>query len=366
MMDERKLDINAPLMSVRRSSAASPSLTEAKRKFLEKRQTLPYHKSDMTLDQVTEPVAVPFNWEMLPGRAKGNDGSQPQPPKESSITPSPSLPPGKSTSAAKQPLEKECNVANKLRSSNKSNSLGGSVSKVDCDRERKGEKIRSNAKEEDDDDEEVYSDALDTLSSTESISMKCSASGVSGLDNLDANKSGTNATDKQTQEFMMNRFLPAAKAMTVHPPQYASSRKQSVLVEQPRDVSRLVRQERKSIVKKHITDIVPYTGQCQEEDEESSDEAGDYDDSTNISAKGCGMFPRLRCRNSLCLLNPVPGMKMRNQFAMSSAYEYGKPDKSFHTPAIKKVRTISLLVSAPSSRTLQQSIIINQYLPFIN
>ncbi|XP_015958156.1 uncharacterized protein LOC107482240 [Arachis duranensis] len=269
-MNERKLDINAPLMSVRRSCAASPSLslTEAKRKVLEKRCTLAYY-----LDQVTEPVAVPFDWEHIPGRPKGNHGSQPQPSKES-----PSLAPGKSTNVAER-------------------------------------------KEEEDDD--VYSDALETLSCTESASMKCSASGVSGVDNFDADKHRSNAgDDKQAQDFMMNRFLPAAKAMTVQPPQYASSRKQqSVVAEQPRDVLRLVREERKSIVNKHITDFVPYTGQCQDEDDD--DDYG-YDDSTSVSAKGCGLFPRLCVTSSFCLLNTVPGMKMRDEFNMSCAYEYGK------------------------------------------
>ncbi|MED6216423.1 hypothetical protein PIB30_007767 [Stylosanthes scabra] len=272
-MNERKLDINAPLISVRRSSVASslPSLIEAKRKVLEKRGSLAYY-----LDQVAEPVAVPFNWEHIPGTPKANHGSQLQPSKDS-----PSLPPGKSTNVS----------------------------------ERKK-----------DDDDDVYSDALETLSSTESASMKCSASGVSGLDNFDSEKHGSNAAaDKQAQDFMMNRFLPAAKAMTVHPPQYASSRKQqsqSVLAEQPRDIQRLVREERKSIVNKHITELVPYTGQFQ--DEEESD---DGDDGYGNSSKGCGMFSRLGVRSSLCLLNAVPGMKMKDEYNMSCAYEYGKPIK---------------------------------------
>ncbi|XP_061367694.1 uncharacterized protein LOC133310732 [Gastrolobium bilobum] len=186
MMDERKLNINAPLMSVRHSSGPSPSLTEAKRKILEKQQALPFYKSDTTLDQITEPVAVPFNWEHISGRPKGNGGSEPRPLEEASITPNPCLPPGKSTNVAKQPLEKECNVANKFRSSSKSNSLSDSVSKIDCDKEGKDEKIKNM---EEDDDDVFYSDALETLSPTESFSTNCSVSGVSSLDNLDANKS---------------------------------------------------------------------------------------------------------------------------------------------------------------------------------
>ncbi|KAK7306533.1 hypothetical protein VNO77_44480 [Canavalia gladiata] len=348
-MAERKLNINAPLMSVRRSSATPPSLIEAKKKILEKRASLPYYKSDMTLDQVTEPVAVPFNWEHIPGRRKGNGRSEPLPTKGTSMTPSPRLPPGKSTNATKQPVEKESKAANRFKSSNKSKSFSVSVVKIDCDRERKTEKIverrLSNVEYDKDNDDDVYSDALETLSPTESFSMNCSVSGVSGLDNLDANKSGNFSTDQQTRDFMMSRFLPAAKAMTLQPSQY-SSKKQSVLVEQqPRDLSKLVREEKRPLINKHFTDIIPYTAQCQEK--ESEDEGDDYDygyddNSANISAKGCGLLPQLHIRNSLCLLNPVAGMKMKNQGPLSSGSEVGKPNKISHirsfspVPAVKK------------------------------
>lgn len=349
-MAERKLNINAPLMSVRRSSATPPSFTEAKKKILEKRHTLQYYKSDMNSDQVTEPVAVPFNWEHIPGRRKGNGGSEPQPPKATSITPSPRLPPGKSINPTKQPLEKESKAANTFRPSNKSKSFNVSVVKIDSDKERKAEKIvesrRSNVKyyddNDDDDGNDAFSDALENLSPTESFSMNCSVSGVSGLENLDAKKFGTFSTDQQTRDFMMSRFLPAAKAMTLQPPQY-SSKKQSVLVEQqPRDISKLVREEKKLLPNKHNTDIIPCTGQCQEEESEDEGDDNEYDNSGNITAKGCGLLPQLHIRNSLCLLNPVAAMKMKNQVPLPSASEVVKPNKSSHirsfspVPAVKK------------------------------
>ncbi|XP_027346997.1 uncharacterized protein LOC113858514 isoform X2 [Abrus precatorius] len=332
-MDEGKLNIDAPLMSVRRSSGASPSLTEAKRKTLERPQALPHFKPNVTLDQVTEPVAVPFNWEHIPGRPKDDGGSQSQPPREPSITPSPSFPLGKLINVAKEPLEKESNIANKFRNP----SISNSSSKVDCDREKKYEKTK-NVEEDDDYDNDVYSDALDILSPTEPLSMNCS---VSGLDNLDANKCGTSSTDKQTQDFMMSRFLPAAKAMTIQPPQYAS-RKQPVVVEQPREFTKLVREEKQSFVNRHITDIIPYTAHCQEEEEEEEESEDETNDYANISAKGCGLLPRLCVRNSLCLLNSVPGTKMGHQFTFYSAHEAGKTDKGSQNrsyrpaPAIKK------------------------------
>jgi len=354
-MAERKLNINAPLMSVRRGSATSPSLTEARKKILEKRHSLPYHKSDATLDQVTKPVAVPFNWEHIPGRRKGNGGSEPHPPKATSITPSPRLPPGNSTNATKQPLERENKAANKFKSSNKSKSFSVSVAKVDTVKERKTEKIekivesrRSNVKYDDDDDD-AFSDALETLSHTESFSMNCSVSGVSGLENMSANKSGTFSTDQQTRDFMMNRFLPAAKAMTLQPSQY-SSKKQSVLVEQqPRDVSKLIREEKKPLSNRHNTAIIPYHGHGQEEESEDEGDGNECDNSSDIAAKGCGLLPQLHIRNSLCLLNPVAAIKMKNQVSLPSASEVVKPNKTSHirsfspVPAVKKVRKTELL-----------------------
>lgn len=353
-MSERKLNINAPLMSVRRSSATSPSLTEARKKILEKRHTLACNKSDMSLDQVTEPVAVPFNWERIPGRCKSNKGgSEPQLPKNPSTTQIPKLPPGKSINSTKQPLEKESKVANKFSSSNKSKSFSSSMVNIDADRERKAERNveRTRFKDVNEEvEEDVYSDALQTLSPTESYSMNCSVSGVSGLDTLDANakKFGNFSTDQQTRDFMMNRFLPAAKAMTLQPPQY-SSKKQSVLVEQqPRDVNKLVREAKKPLPNQYSTDIVPYTGHCQEELKESEDDDDDYDNPVSFSGKGCGILPNLHIRNSLCLLNPVAGMKMKNQVPLSSTNEVGKPNKSSHIrsfspiPAVKKVQTMAL------------------------
>ncbi|PQP91648.1 uncharacterized protein Pyn_14440 [Prunus yedoensis var. nudiflora] len=47
----------------------------------------------MVLLTVTEPVAVPFNWEHIPGKAKEDKEPEPQPREETSVTPR--LPPGK-------------------------------------------------------------------------------------------------------------------------------------------------------------------------------------------------------------------------------------------------------------------------------
>ncbi|KAB1210223.1 hypothetical protein CJ030_MR6G003914 [Morella rubra] len=64
------------------------------------------------------------------------------------------------------------------------------------------------------------------------------------------------------------------------------------------------------------------------EEAESEDEDCEYDYSGNQSAKGCGLLPRLCFKNSFCLLNPVPGIKLRAQVAESSAREIARPGKT--------------------------------------
>ncbi|PQP91649.1 uncharacterized protein Pyn_14441 [Prunus yedoensis var. nudiflora] len=64
------------------------------------------------------------------------------------------------------------------------------------------------------------------------------------------------------------------------------------------------------------------------EEEESEGEDDEYDPSGSISAKGCGLFPRLCLRNSLCLLSPVPGMKGRTRALMSSSSGVIRPEKT--------------------------------------
>lgn len=185
------------------------------------------------------------------------------------------------------------------------------------------------------------------MSHTESFSMNCSVSGVSGLDNFDAKKFGTFSTDQQTREFMMNRFLPAAKAMTIQPSQYSSKKQSVVLVEQQlRDINKLVQNAKKPLVNKHTTDIIPYTGQVQDDESEDEGDVYDNDNSASMLSKGCGLLPNLHIRNSLSLLNPVAGIKMKNQGPLISASEVGKTNKSSHirsfspVPAVKKVKTM--------------------------
>ncbi|KAJ9136031.1 hypothetical protein P3X46_033145 [Hevea brasiliensis] len=316
-MEERKLNFNVPLLSVRRSSTPTKSSNGANReKFenshLNRRQTLRSHNSDFNLDQVTEPVAIPFHWEQIPGRRKEASMHVPRGRKEAFVT-------QRALDVIRNIKGKKPQDQDVFRHQNEANSFENVVvSGLDRLKEGVNEKAGFNSENDGDNDnhDDVYSDALYTLCPTDSSSVNCSVSGVSGFDNQVVKRSGTFSTDPQTRDFMMSRFLPAAKAMTLETPHYAS-RKQPVSAEQPRQIMKVVHPDRKAPVNRNESlNALPYGQDI--EDEESEDECDDCTDSGSIATKGCGMLPRLCVRNSLSLLNPVPVIKVRAHASMSS------------------------------------------------
>ncbi|XP_041026488.1 uncharacterized protein LOC121266746 isoform X2 [Juglans microcarpa x Juglans regia] len=317
-MGERKLNFGAPLLSVRRFSSPSASENRRNRKIIEyplpdRQLSLPFYQSELDLNQVTDDVAVPFHWEKIPGRAKDGSGPEPLPSEEASVTPR--FPPARFMNITKLPSEKECGNTNSL--------WGQIVPYTSTDKECSREGINEKGGLGLEDNDDVYSDAHDTLSPTNSFSMNYSASGLSGSDGPDVKPSGTFSTDPQTLDFMMSRFLPAARAMTLEPPRYAS-RKQGASLEQPRKVNRVASEDRWHLLNQNGSNIIPLYGQ-NEDEEESEDDDDEYG---NNSAKGCGPFPGLWFKNSLCLLSPMPGMKVRTLSHESSTREIVRPSKT--------------------------------------
>ncbi|PQP98840.1 uncharacterized protein Pyn_14143 [Prunus yedoensis var. nudiflora] len=138
-MEERKLNLNARFLSVRRI-ATTPVCTDGeKEKIIQRpdgRHTLPHYKSDFCLEQVTEPVAVPFNWEHIPGKAKEDKEPEPQPREETSVTPR--LPPGKPIDyVTKRTSERDHADRNGIRPQFKSYSLNENVMDLKCSKEKK-------------------------------------------------------------------------------------------------------------------------------------------------------------------------------------------------------------------------------------
>ncbi|XP_059664211.1 uncharacterized protein LOC132309982 [Cornus florida] len=314
-MDKKQLNFNVPLLSVRRVPSALASLGGDNGKRTEnsqqtKKKSLSSYQSDFDLGEVVKPATVPFLWERIPGRAKLGTDSQPQPPKEPANTPR--LPPGRAMDVKRQLSGELSKVQNVIRAHNEEPSLNDIAALL----ESLSKGINSNADSDLESRDDAYSDAVDTLSSTESFSFNCSASGLSGYDGPDLKPSGTFDSDPQTRDFLMSRFLPAAKAMVLDMPQYVP-RKQPVSHEQPRQTKKVLNGEGRPLLEQYGSTVIPHYDQHME-DVESEDGDEEFDDFGNRSTKACGLIPRVCLNNSLCLLNPVPGMKMRTPSPMSS------------------------------------------------
>ncbi|PIA42183.1 hypothetical protein AQUCO_02100209v1 [Aquilegia coerulea] len=311
-MEDKQLDFNAPLLSVRRFSSPAQGRKEIQ-KTENKHYVPPYYISELKSGPMRNPGAVPFMWEQIPGRRKDGEGFQDRSIKSRPLV-APKLPPGRTREVRPQSWDKEFEEKTTVRP-HKDNGrvfhqnvspMNGNVPTLESS--KVGTKGKKDSESEDGDD--VYADALDTLSRTESSFFNCSVSGISGLDDTNVKRSGTSSTDRQTRDFMMDRFLPAAKAMASDTPQHASWR-QPVPREQPIMVKKVVDANRRPPVYHYRGNIPQYVEETI--DDESEDEDDDYGDARNSSAKACGLLPKFCLKNSFCLLNPVPGVKIRSR-----------------------------------------------------
>ncbi|XP_054816646.1 uncharacterized protein LOC129316314 [Prosopis cineraria] len=329
-MEEKQLDFNQPLLSVRRFSSTVASGKDNKRKT-EKSSArlppLPAYKSELKSGPVRNPGTVPFVWEQTPGRPKDENKSHTQVGGPSYIPITPNLPPGRVLKAKHRDSDKasrDTSVTQSRKGSSVSNStsvksINNDVSTFQCvtsdvtKRESPKEAIREKACSVSDDGDEAYQDALDTLSRTESFFMNCSVSGLSGLDEQEAHLSRSISQDQFSRHFMIDRFLPAAQAVASETPQYAF-KKLPVAREQPRQVRKVMDGERRHTVNQHWPNNLPPYAQelCKEESEDEDDLYSEFGDNTG---KICGLFP------SFCLLNPIPGLRMQDRMLNSPVHK---------------------------------------------
>ncbi|CAL9122092.1 unnamed protein product [Musa textilis] len=244
-MEDKRIDLDAPLLSVRRFSAPAASPAPGggdQRPPPPRRSSLPFYKSDLKSGPVRVPGVVPFVWEQAPGQPK--EGSVPT--SDGKPLSSPKPPPGRIlkqkeldlSRAAAAPDEK---LGNSVRTRNAVAFAcdGGTAisfqSPVDAPKNVEVSKVENKLTQESvpaannledeggggggGDDDDAFSNALDTLSPAESLLMNCSVSGVSGLPDA-AKPSGSVPKDPQVRDFMMERFLPAAQAMVCESTQY--------------------------------------------------------------------------------------------------------------------------------------------------
>ncbi|KAL1555985.1 hypothetical protein AAHA92_11659 [Salvia divinorum] len=326
-MEKRQLNFNAPLMSARRYSSPSKSSELVKRKVVERprpsrQQTLQPTKSSWEGEEVTmtKPASVPFHWEQIPGRPKGEAESYSHTPEESTtprLPPArvsdamrcssgeiPKLPPGRLSGPSRYCSGERTNDQNIYRSHAEAFSFTDHASLL--------ERLTDSLNCKDDSDtvsgDDAYSDALDTLSLTESWSFNYSVSGISGYLSPGVKPSGTFSIDTQTRDFMMNRFLPAAKAAVLETPEYAV-KKPSPLEEKP--VKKAVSREMKPSLKQYSSDALPYYSQYMNSMESEDEDQESVAPPSKKSGKVWGILPRFCVKNSLCLLNPLPALKLK-------------------------------------------------------
>lgn len=339
MEEEKQLDFNAPFLSVRRFSSSSSQRN--KNENNKKSSSIPtpypsYYKPELKSGPIRNAGAVPFMWEHTPGTPKDetnttNQGLFVSPELRPAVAPK--LPPGrvleikrreppekKEFIKEQQPRNEVVEVQSQMKKLVTSNRRRGGDNKASKLENLKDVSVMENKGASDDDD--AFIDAQDTLSRSESFFFNCSISGVSGLDgSADAKPpSGTFATDLKTRDFMMGRFLPAAKAMASDTPQYAP-RRQAVAAREPspRRLPRVLMNEENT---SNLLQITPYAEPKFAEDvseDESEDDEDDYSESGDSLSKGCGLFPRLCLRSSACLLNPISGMKVRSHAPLPSS-----------------------------------------------
>ena len=310
-MEEKRLDFNQPLLSVRRFSSTVTSENDNKRKTgksVAKLPPLPAYKSELKSGPVSNPGTVPFVWEKTPGRPKDESKSQTRVVEWPSITPK--LPPGRVLKVEQQDSDKvpkgisftQSRTGSTVSNSQGVASLGNKVTKHESIKEIIQEKESSGS----DDGDEAYQDALDTLSRTESFFMSCSVSGLSGWDDQEVQPSASFSMDQQARDFMIGRFLPAAKAMAAETPQIQYTSKKAVVTqEQPRQVKKVVNGEKPRPLNQKWQKVLP--NYAQDIGREESEDESDNDGAENYAPKVCGLFPRF------CLLNPIPGLRMEDR-----------------------------------------------------
>lgn len=371
VMEDKTLNFNQPLLSVRRRTPTSSSEPLDERRTNVSRPVvprLPPHRSELTSGPIRIPGAVPFMWEQTPGQPK----KEPKPIAQNYDGPpiAPKLPPGRYPKHNQKDCDKRVNQAINVPPSiavdtkqisyvpctgdNKQETLDESVKNVENSKETTEDKESS-----DSGDSDAFVDALDTLSRTESSFLNCSVSGTHGLDDLDLDSSGILVTDPQAQKLMLDRFLPAAKAMasdTIH----HTPKRQPVIQEPPKKLNKGVNQF-KPTLRYGPSFAKRYSEYCDVEEKEDSE---DDDDHQENMPGVCGLLPRFCLKGSIGRLNPVPGMSVRTRVPISpyrarsrssSAGSYSETVNESRSnrrevKSIRRVRTAELVEGKAQSR----------------
>ncbi|KAK4769830.1 hypothetical protein SAY87_030362 [Trapa incisa] len=297
---DRRLDFNQPFLSVRRFAPSEPPTEPVIKPGVKPDPfppkvppRLPSYRSELKSGPLRKPGTVPFTWEQSPGRPKSEgprqDWSHLQQPPEA-----PKLHPSRTPD---WPLEAPAVTSDGIL---KPDLKQGEPIRVGEDSSKE---IQSpeNALEEDDDD--AYYDAPDKLGRSESFFYNCSNSGLSGLDGPDIGQiGGTFARGQLVQDFMMDRFLPAAKAMAseMPPHSHAPKKQRSPPPAATGDPPRFRLKKAANgnnghhpLLRYNSSFLSRYMMQAEYVDEDNEPEEGS-------SLKLCGLLPRFMMKSSVC------------------------------------------------------------------
>ncbi|XP_010542726.1 PREDICTED: uncharacterized protein LOC104815844 [Tarenaya hassleriana] len=303
-MEEKRLDFDRPLLSIRRPSSTPTSepgnRTRSHDSAAPKMLTPPVYKSDIRSGPVRNPGTVPFQWEHKPGKPKDDNKSDSQV-LEQQPRLVPKLPPGRTLNVRENGSGRKAETEVVVQTKHGNAAIA--------------ENARSSSRSEYDDCDgnEAYVDVIDTLSRSESFFLNCSVSGVSGLDGPNLHPF---LSDPRTRDFMMGRFLPAAKALASETPPHLT-RKPPLPKEQPwqikKEVVPKINMKHTKTVQRH------FLVQQQERWEDSGDEEEDDESVTRKSTMPgvCGLLPQICLKSSFGVLNPVPSMRAQAQRAVS-------------------------------------------------
>lgn len=324
-MEDKQLNFNQPFLSVRRSGPTPISQESDARKTDHSRPAvprLPFYKAELKSGPITNPGTVPFLWERSPGRPKQELKSQDR---SIDVVPiGPKLPPGRYRKANYQKGSDNVHPAisgsrDQVVNTPSSSDRKGKVNYVPSNENIKTVVDSRDATDEVEscdsvDDDGAYMDALDSFSRTESFSLNCS---LSEMDDLDMQPYRNVETDPQNREFMMDRFLPAAKAMASETHHHAP-RRQPPVEEKPLQLKQIINQNQPSLrygpsyarQYSHYDDIEGVA-----DEEESDDESGQH---SNLPG-ACGLLQQFCLKGSLGRLNPVSSSSVRTRAPMFSS-----------------------------------------------
>ncbi|XP_047056305.1 uncharacterized protein LOC124662520 [Lolium rigidum] len=300
----------------------------------------PCHKPDLNSGPLRHPGAVPFVWEQSPGRPKSVRTRRAAPPSPSPA-PSPHHPrPSEDEGAGgATPYHDALCLAEREHSplypdpapaaaAPQNRPTGRKVEWAEADAKAPeallsvADVLRNQDEDAAGDDEERFSDAQDTLSRTESFTVNCSVSGLSGAppDRPGPAAGAAAPPDPDARGFMMDRFLPAAQAVAVGSPQYtfrkagagSSAREHAHASWRAGGDDDRARRTPVQLPYQHLPPNYLSCNYPRREDpveEEDDDDCDDVQSTRGFASKGCGLLPGLCVKTSLLLLNPVPAMK---------------------------------------------------------